>query len=140
MVLPSGADPRTERRAPTPEPVVSKRKVKRPWCPVSCLCWLAVPGFFLVSVRWLSCWVPAWFLSVFSFSFCLFPLAAGVTFQLPDGRDVGSNARAPTQETVQGADPRTGFYRYPSAYGFVVYLVAPDLFFPLHFAILLWRS
>ena len=31
--------------------------------------------------------------------------AAGVTFQLPDGRDVGSRAK--------GTDPRTGAFRYP---------------------------
>ena len=54
----------------------------------------------------------------------------------PGGRDVGSSAGAPTREPVQGADPRTGFYRYPSTYDFDVYLVAPDLFFPFSFAIL----
>ena len=43
----------------------------------------------------------------------------------PSGRDVGSSSeRAPTQEPVQGADPRTGFYRYPSTYVVVVFLVA----------------
>ena len=30
----------------------------------------------------------------------------------PSGRDVGSSSeRAPTQEPVQGADPRTGFFQ-----------------------------
>ena len=70
-------------------------------------------GVRLVSVRWLSCWVLAWFLSVFSFSFCLFPLAAGVTFQLPDGRDVGSNARAPTQEPVEAPTLKLAFSGIP---------------------------
>ena len=42
-------------------------------------------------------------------------LTAGVTFQLPVGGDVGSNARAPTRETVPCTDPRNGFLlcRYP---------------------------
>ena len=126
----------TEQRAPTQEPPHANRKVKWPWCPVSCLSWLAVRVSFPGSGPWFSFPVPVCFLSVFSSSFCFFLLAAGVTSQLPDGRDVGSNARAPTQETVQGADPRTGFSRYSSTYDFLVYLVAPVLYFVFHFVIL----
>ena len=114
-----------------------KRKVKRSWCLVSCLSWLARLGFLSrarVSGSFFP--VPACFLSVFSFSFCFFPLAAVVTFQLPDRRDVGSKARAPNQEPVQGADPRTGFFRYPSTRDCLAYLVAPVLFFVFLFAVL----
>ena len=117
-------------------PFGTNRNVKWPWCPVSCLSWLAVRVSFLGSVPWFSFPVPVCFLSVFSSTFCFFLLAAGVTSQLPDGRDVGSNSRAPTQETVQGADPRTGFFRYSSTYDFLVYLVAPVLYFVFHFDIL----
>ena len=83
--------------------------------------------FFFRSLRVSVCF----FLLLLFLSF-----VAGVTFQLPDGRDVGSNARAPTQETVQGADPRTGFSRYHSTYVFLVYLVALVLNFVFHFVIL----
>ena len=57
----------------------------------------------------------------------------------PGGRDVGSSAGAPTQEPELGTDPRTGFFRYPSTYVFLVYFVAPALFFPFLFATLFSR-
>ena len=109
-------------RAPTQEPSKGlrphnrhsqKRKVKRSWCPVvACPGWPGW-GFFpgLVSLVLFS--GPCVFLSVFSFSVCFFPLAAGVTFQLPDGRDVGSNARAPTQEPVEAPTQEPAFSGIP---------------------------
>ena len=46
---------------------------------------------------------------------CFESLGRGRHVPAPGGRDVGSNARAPTRETVQGTDPRNGFLlcRYP---------------------------
>ena len=46
---------------------------------------------------------------------CFEILDRGRHVPAPSGRDVGSNARAPTRETVQGTDPRNGFLlcRYP---------------------------
>ena len=46
---------------------------------------------------------------------CFKILDRGRHVPAPSGRDVGSNARAPTRETVQGTDPRNGFLlcRYP---------------------------
>ena len=138
-VLPSGTDPRTGQRAPTQEPAISKAKSvsARVFCllPVlACLC-LVSPGSGSRVPR--PC--------PFGFLFVLVPPHVsfywrGRRVPAPGGRDVGSSAVATTQEPAQGADPKTGSFRYPSAYGFVVYLVAPGLFFPLHFAILLWRS
>ena len=127
VALPSGTDPRTG----TP----LRRNVFLPWCPVSSLSWPACAGAFLVPGRWFSGPAPS--------GSCLFWLrhmflstGRGRRVPAPSGRDVGSSAGAPTQEPAQGADPKTGFYRYPSTYVVVVYLVAPDLFFPFLFATL----
>ena len=135
-------------RAPTLEPSKwrrpqnrhsQKRKAKRTWCPVSCLSWLArlgflsrarVSGSFFFFFRSLR-------VSVFSFSFCFFTLAAGVTFQLPEGGTSGqTHGYRPTQEKVEGADPRTGPFRYPFTRDCLAYLVAPVLFFVFLFATL----
>ena len=127
-----GADPRTG----TP----LRRNVFLPWCPVSSLSWPACAGALLVPGRWFSGPAPSGS-CLFWFRLMFLSIGRGRRVPAPSWRDdVGSSAGAPTQEPAQGADPRTAFYRYPSAYGFVVYLVAPSLFFPLHFAILLWRS
>ena len=39
-------EPSIEQRASTQEPALAKRKVKPPWCLVSLLSWLPVPGSF----------------------------------------------------------------------------------------------
>ena len=137
-------------RAPTPEPGKGRRPKNRqsqrrnvflPWCPVSSLSWPACSGAFLVPGRWFSGPAPSgscllWFRLMF------FSTGRGRHVPAPSGRDVGSSSGAPTQEPVQGADPRTGFYRYPSTYDFVVYLlalvylVALALLFPFLFATL----
>ena len=146
--LPSGTDPRTGQRAPTPEPgegrrpknrQSQRRKVFLPGCSVFSLSWPACAWSLLVPVRWFSGPAPSGS-SLFWFRLMFLSIGRGRRVPAPSGRDVGSSAVAPTQEPAQGADPRTGFCRYPSAYGFVVYLVAPGLSFPLHFAILFWRS
>ena len=97
-----GADPRTG----TPQ----RRNVFLPGCFVLSLSWPACGGAFLGSPA-LPLRVPVCFCS----ALCFFLLAAGVTFQLPAG---GRRVKR------RGTDPRTGFFRYPSTYGFVVYLVA----------------
>ena len=135
-------------RAPTPERgggrrpknrQSQRRKVFLPGCSVFSLSWPACAWSLLVPVRWFSGPAPS-ASSLFWFRLMFLSIGRGRRVPAASGRDVGSSAVAPTQEPAQGADPRTGFCRYPSAYGFVVYLVAPGLFFPLHFAILLWRS
>ena len=129
-------------RAPTPEPgegrrpknrQSQRRKVFLPGCSVFSLSWPACAWSLLVPVRWFSGPAPSGS-SLFWFRLMFLSIGRGRRVPAPSGRDVGSSAVAPTQEPAQGADPRTGFCRYPSAYGFVVYLVAPGLFFPLHFA------
>ena len=89
-------------RAPTLELALSKRKVKRPWCSVSSLSWLAVPG---VSRRWFSCPVPAWFLSVFFLLFLFLSFGRGRHVPTPgwEGRRVKR----------EGTDPRNGTGRRP---------------------------
>ena len=120
-------------RAPTPEPgkghqtknrQSQRRKVFLPGCSVFSLSWPACAWSLLVPVRGFPGPAPSgsflfWFRQI---CFFLWPRASRSSSQR-EGR--GSSAGAPTQETAQGADPRTGFCRYPSAYGFVVYLVAP---------------
>ena len=118
MALPSGAGPGTEQRAPTPEPsnkeraptqesALSKRNVFRPWCPVFALASGSFLGaLFPGPVPAFSC------LSLFLLLFL--SIGRGRHVPAPGGRDVGSNARAPTQELVLGTDPRTGSCRYPS--------------------------
>ena len=132
-------------RAPTPEPgegrrpknrQSQRRKVVLPGCSVFSLSWPACAWSLLVPGRWFSGPAPSGS-SLFWFRLMFLSIGRGRHVS-QEGRRV--SAGAPTQEPAQGADPRTGFCRYPSAYGFVVYLVAPGLFFPLHFAILLWRS
>ena len=122
-----GADPRTG----TP----LRRKVFLPWCPVSSLSWPACAGAFLVPGRWFSGSAPSGS-CLFWFRLMFLSTGRGRRVPAPSGRDVGSSAGAPTQEPVQGADPRTGFHRYPSTYDSAVYLVALVLYFPFCFAIL----
>ena len=116
VALPSGDDPRTEQQAPTlqpsnkeraltQEPPLSKRKVFRPRCTVFALAWLAAPVLFLgCSFSRARSWhVPVYFLFLLLF----LSIGRGRQVPAPGGRDVGSNARAPTQEPVLGTDPRT---------------------------------
>ena len=108
-------------RAPTPEPGKGHRpknrhssKAKRVSALVSCLL-PVLACLCLVSPGSGSLVSPALPLRVpLCFSFCLMFLSAGRGRHVPapGGRDVGSSAVAPTQEPVQGADPRTGFFRY----------------------------
>ena len=134
--LPSGTDPRTGQKGADPRTgTPQRRNVFLPGCFVSSLSWPACGGAFLVPGRWFSGPAPSgsclfWFRLVFLF------LGRGRHVPAPSGRDVGSNSGAPTQEPVQGADPRTGFFRYSSTYVFLVYFVAPALFFPFLFATL----
>ena len=124
VALPSGANPRTGQRAPTQGPAITKAKrvsarVFRLLPVLACLC-RGFPGSGSLVLR--PC--------PFGFLFVLFRLmflsaGRGRHVPAPGGRDVGSSSGAPTQEPVQGADPRTGFFRYPSTYDFVVYLLAP---------------
>ena len=119
-------------RAPTQEPSKGlrphnrhsqKRKVKRSWCPVSCLSWLARLGF----------------LSRASVSGSLFPVFPARHVPAPgwEGRRVKRTGTDP--RTGGGADPRTGFFRYPSTYALILYLDAPVLFFVFLFATLFLR-
>ena len=119
--LPSGAVPRTVQRAPTQEPALQKKAKRFPsWCPG-----LPVPGLSGFRVAGFSGPAPS-VSCLFLFRLMFLSTGRGRHFPAPSGRDVGSSSkRAPTQEPVQGADPRTGFYRYPSTYDFVVYLLAP---------------
>ena len=77
--------------------------------------------------------------SLFWFRLMFLFIGRGRHVPAPSGRDVGSSAGAPTQEPELGTDPRTGFFRYPSTYVFLVYFVAPALFFPFFFATLFSR-
>ena len=144
--LPSGVQQRCPR-APTPEPGKGRRpknrhssKTKRVSARVFCLLpvlaclWRGFPGSGSLVLR--PC--------PFGFLFVLFRLmflffGRGRHVPAPSGRDVGSSAGAPTQEPELGTDPRTGFFRYPSTYVFLVYFVAPALFFPFLFATLFSR-
>ena len=98
-----GADPRTG----TP----LRRNVFLPWCPVSSLSWPASAGAFLVPDRWFCGPAPSGS-SLFLFRLMFLSTGRGRHVPAPGGRDVGSSAGAPTQEPAQGADPRTGFFRY----------------------------
>ena len=108
--LPSGAVPRTVQRAPTQEPALQK-KAKTFSVLVS---WPACAAAFLVPGLWFSGPCPFGFLFAFvppDVSF-YWPRASRSSSQR--GRDVGSSSkRAPTQEPVQGADPRTAFIGIP---------------------------
>ena len=141
--LPSGVQQRCPR-APTPEPGKGRRpknrhssKTKRVSARVFCLLpvlaclWRGFPGSGSLVLR--PC--PFGFLFVLFRLMFLF-LGRGRHVPAPSGRDVGSSAGAPTQEPELGTDPRTGFFRYPSTYVFLVYFVAPALFFPFLFATL----
>ena len=99
-----------------------------PWCPVSFLSWPACAGAFLVPGLWFSGPAPSGS-CLFLFRLVFLSAGRGRHVPAPSGRDVGSSSGAPTQEPVRGADPRTGFYRYPSACVVVVFLFA--LAFPL---------
>ena len=109
-------------RAPTPEPGKGRRpenqhssKAKRVSALVSCF-FLPCPGLPLPGLSWFQVAVsPALSLRVplcFLFRLVFLSTGRGRHAPAPGGRDVGSNARAPTQEPVQGADPRTGFFMY----------------------------
>ena len=126
--LPSGADPRTERRAPTLQPALSKRKVFRPWSPVSCLSWLAVWVSFPGSGPWFS------FPGLCVFPVCFFFLSLFLSFGR--GRHVPAPGEGTDPRNGTGRRPKDWFSRYSSTYDFLVYLVAPVLYFVFHFVIL----
>ena len=89
VALPSGADPRTGQRAPTQEP--DNLKGETCFCPgvLSSPCpglqCRGFPGSGSLVLR--SC--SGGFLFVLCSASCFFPLAAGVTFQLPAGGTSG---------------------------------------------------
>ena len=132
MALPSGAGPRTEQRAPTlepsnkeraptQEPALSKRNVFRPWCPVFALAWLAAPVLFWVLFSQARFRLVPVCLCSFS---CFFPLAAGVTFQLPEGGTSGQ---------TQGHPPKNWYWAPTQGPGLQVRLWTFDvlgLWFP----------
>ena len=103
--LPSGTDPRTGRRAPTQEPAISKAKSVSARCSVFSLSCPACAWSLLVPVRGFPGPAPS---GSFLFWFRLVFLSTGRGRRVPapSGRDVGSSARAPTQEPA--------FSRYPS--------------------------
>ena len=139
--LPSRVQERCPR-APSPEPCKGRRPKNRHSKKGETfsvlVSWPACAGAFLVPGRWFSGPAPC----LFWFRLVFLSTGRGRHIPAPSGRDVGSSSGAPTQEPVQGADPRTGFYRYPSTYDFVVYLVALvylvvlALLFPFLFATL----
>ena len=111
--LPSGTDPRTGQRAPTQEPALQKGE--KCFCPG--VLSLPCPGLPLPGLSWFRvAGSPALPLRVcFLFRLMFLSTGRGRHVPAPSGRDVGSSS---------GTDPRTGFFRYPSTYCFVVYLVA----------------
>ena len=112
---PRAPTPRTGQRAPTQEPAISKAKSvsARVFCllPVlACLC-RGFPGSGSL-VLW-PC--------PFGFRFVLVP--PRFSFNWPRASR-SSSQREGRRVKLRGTDPRTGFFRYPSTYGFVVYFVA----------------
>ena len=113
VALPSGADPRTGQRAPTQGPALQKR-AKRvsalvPGLPVPGLSWSRVAGSPALPLR-----VPVSLLS----SSCFFPLAAGVTFQLPAGGTSGqTQGHRPKNRSLLGIPPYAVFFNLDFAYG-----------------------
>ena len=99
-------------RAPTPEPALSMRKVKRPWCPVSFLSWLAVRGFLsaLGSLVRFPC--PGVFLSIFFSFFGRRPKNRSVP-SFGRGASSSSSRREGRRVRRKGTDPRTGPFRHP---------------------------
>ena len=95
-----GADPRTGQRAPTQEPALSKAKrVSARVFPLSWPAWPGLSWFWVAGSPALPRRVPVWFLS----SSCFFPLAAGVTFQLPAGGTSGqAHGHQPKYRPFQG--------------------------------------
>ena len=104
MALHSGADPSTEQQteAPTQETVHSQRRnVLLCWCPALGFSALGLLG--LLACPWVS-------LSVAGFRLFFPSFGRGRRVPAPDGRDVGSDLFS---FAVTGADPSTGFSRYP---------------------------
>ena len=109
--LPSGTDPRTGQRAPTQEPALLKGETcfcpgvlssSCPGLPVLGLSWFRVAGSPVLSRR-----VPVWLLS----SSCFFPLAVGVTFQLPAGGTSGqAQGHRPKKRAFRGIPPYAVFF------------------------------
>ena len=129
-------------RAPTPEPGKGRRpknrhssKAKRVSALVSCL--LPVLAFLCRGFPGPGSLV----LRPCPFGFFVF-VPPHVSFHWPRASR-SSSRREGRQVKRRGTDPRTGtgrrpkdrLFQVPSMYDFLAYLVVPDLFFPLHFAI-----
>ena len=105
VALPSGTDPRTGQRAPTQEPALQKGE--KCFCPgvLSSPCpGLPVPGlscFRVAGSPALPLRVPVCFL----FRLMFLSTGRGRHVPAPSGRDVGSNAGAPTQEPALSRYP-----------------------------------
>ena len=134
VVLPSGADSSTEQQTKGADPRTGTLKSEMCRFPLALPCpgWPCRALLALGSLVLLLC--PGGFLSVFFVSslacgsFFLFPqfferrpkyrsflsFGRGRRVPAPKGRDVGSNARAPTQVPVQGTVPRNGFFWCPT--------------------------
>ena len=132
---------RPQNRAKGADPRTGNLKGEKWFCPgvLSSPCpGLPVPGFSWFRVAG----SPALPLRV-----PLFFVPPHVSFYWPRASR-SSSRREGRRGKRRGTDPRTGtgrrpkdqLFQVPSMYGFVVYIVAPGLFFPLHFAILFWRS
>ena len=137
--LPSGTDPRTGQRAPTQEPALLKGETcfcpgvlssPCPGLPVAGLSWFRVAGSPALPLRVPVCFVPP-----------------DVSFPWPRASR-SSSQREGRRVKRRGTDPRTGTGHRPkdrlfqvplSTYVFLVYFVAPALFFPFLFATLFSR-
>ena len=123
-----GADPRTG----TP----LKRNVFLPWCPVSSLSWPACAWSLLAPVRWFSGLAPSgsWFVFVPPLVSFYWPRASRSSSRR-EGRRVKRKGTDPSTST--GHRPKDRLLQVlPLRTALLLYLVVPDLFFPLSFAIL----
>ena len=112
---PRAPTPEPGKRAPTQEPAISKAKS------VSALVSCLLPVLARLCRGFPGSGSPPSGSCLFWFRLVFLSTGRGRHVPAPSGRDVGSNSGAPTQEPVQGADPRTGFYGYSLTYvGFAV--------------------
>ena len=122
-------------RAPTLEPSNKQPSHYRIFfvlgVPVFALSWLSAPVFLL------GFSFPSLVLACSCLRFC----SSSCFLFVGRGRRVPAPAGGTSGQVSfvlglvdKGTDPRTGSFRYPSTYYFLVYLFAPSLFFHFHFA------
>ena len=120
---------RPQNRAKGADPRTGNLKGEECFCPgvlSSSLSWPASAGAFLVPGRWFSGPAPSGS-CLFWFRLMFLSIGRGRHVPAPGGRDVGSSAGAPTQELVQGTDPRTGLSRYPFTCVVLVFVLSLPL-------------